>query len=836
MIKLISSLCVAVFCMLVSGSAKANWSNCKQNGGTALCIKATVANTWRLGNGPRWYPRGGYPCDANAEVFANPDPNLVYDSTRDYEQNTNTAGICSLDYHGPRSIDCNLRIPSIGVYNEDLFFPEYVGQFYLAGKSVLKITDCAPYVYHGPLTGSSNGTIATTGWPLWKEISCPIGSPLVNPIGDLYCYSDTPPKDPLEENKEPDCSRAGGNPIDIASGNKFQRELDYTDAYGRLKLERYYTSSVPVAGSFGRYWRSNFDAKLFVDAGASPAMVTAFRPQGAIVSYALANGSYLPQSTDVQDTLRPILDGQGAITGWLYKAMGSSTEEVYSVAGDLTKYVASDGYTQNITRDAWGKLLKVTDSNDRFLNFEYLPAVPRVSRITDSVGNAIGYGYDYDAGDYSWLNSTTNPNGMTKNYVAESAGVNQYRLARINDEKGGQFAAFSYDSLGLAIGTQHAGGVESFQVSRTLQSDGSVLADISDGGFASNRVYAKVNGKSRLTRQSQPAGSGCSASSSALQYDANGYVSVRDDFNGNRICISSDLARNLPLVRLEGLSAQDACSGYLLQGAALPAGSRKRSMQYHPSWNVVTRLAEPLKITTTVYHGQPDPTNGNAVLSCASGASSLPSGSPIAVKCKVIEQATTDADGSRGFAATLDSAVPSRVQAFQYDASGNLVSLTNAAGKTTTFEYFTATNSSVHKSDLKKVTNPIGQVAQATSYTVRGQALSATDVKGVVTTNTYDAAGRLITTTIDGDVTTFTYDDIGLLTKVVSPDTSEANFSYDTAHRLTKIADKSGNSVSYTLDAAGNRVREEYSDPNGTLKRWLERSTDALNRVYHIKG
>lgn len=44
-------------------------------------------------------------------------------------------------------------------------------------------------------------------------------------------------------------------------------------------------------------------------------------------------------------------------------------------------------------------------------------------------------------------------------------------------------------------------------------------------------------------------------------------------------------------------------------------------------------------------------------------------------------------------------------------------------------------------------------------------------------------------------------------------------FEYDAARRLTTIADSLGNTVSYTLDAAGNRIGEQLTDPGGHLKK-----------------
>ena len=89
-----------------------------------------------------------------------------------------------------------------------------------------------------------------------------------------------------------------------------------------------------------------------------------------------------------------------------------------------------------------------------------------------------------------------------------------------------------------------------------------------------------------------------------------------------------------------------------------PRGSRKTSTQWHPDWRLASKVAEPGQDHHQVYNGQPDPFNANAIASCAPASALLPDGKPIAVLCKTVEQATTDADGALGFSATLQAAWP----------------------------------------------------------------------------------------------------------------------------------------------------------------------------------
>ena len=84
--------------------------------------------------------------------------------------------------------------------------------------------------------------------------------------------------------------------------------------------------------------------------------------------------------------------------------------------------------------------------------------------------------------------------------------------------------------------------------------------------------------------------------------------------------------------------------------------------------------------------------------------------------------------------------------------------------------------------------------------------------------------------------TTYDWWPTGLLKQVTQPDGSWVSYTYDDAHRLTDIQDNQGNSIHYELDNLGNRKNETIKDPQGSLKRQLNRVIDALGRVQQTSG
>lgn len=421
------------------------------------------------------------------------------------------------------------------------------------------------------------------------------------------------------------------------------------------------------------------------------------------------------------------------------------------------------------------------------------------------------------------------------------------QLTGIVDERAVRYASFGYLN-GVSVSTEHGGGADRYVSVDQRDASGSGLIQVTNPlGTITLQKYALSNGLSLVTSKNQPAGAGCMASTSALTYDANGNKASEDDFNGSRVCYAYDLSRNVETSRVEGLvggSSGTACSGVIGSAVAVPSGSRKVSTIWHPDWRLEAQRAEPGRITTSVYNGQPDPLNGGAVASCAPTSALLPDGKPIAVLCKQVEQATSDADGHLGFGAALQSGVPSRVRSWTYNQYGQVLTETDPLGFVTTSVYYpdTAfTGSDPYAvghtmGDLQSVTNALGKVTSYTQYDKHGNVLEMIDPNGVVTTNAYDLRQRLLSVSIAGQTTAYGYDAAGQLLKVTAPDGSWIGYEYDAAHRKTATTDNLGNRIELTLDNAGNVTAQNVKDPSGNLARTLAQSFDALGRVQQTTG
>ncbi|MBX3475946.1 MAG: RHS repeat protein [Planctomycetes bacterium] len=665
-----------------------------------------------------------------------------------------------------------------------------------------------------------------------------------------------------------DCDRLRsmqfGNPISIVDGVKLQRESDLSGATAK-------------ALTFTRFFRSDMRGFLseYSSVGLNPAigdgcLEVKYFSQGlnqwkmgcARILSGWNDGYVYRSIQSAYVSYQPSPDGQGLAQrlGALEQVVqrlpdGSSlvrtprnVMERFLPSGRLKARSFADGAEQTMIYSTAetpisiapraGLLIGVVDSFGRSLSFAY-DAAGRLSTMHGPDDGVFTYNTD-DAGN---VVQVSYPDGATRQYRfnehVNTAGLDlPFALTGIIDENNIRFANFGYSTGGLASFTEHAGGVQRYDVSFPQ-------VHLPEGPMLTYQVgtFGRFVSPTRITRSCD----GCATNSLMYSLDATGNPLSSRDWNGNVSCRAYDTARALVTAQVDGALPNVSCASVVMLNAVLPASARKVSTQWHPDWRLATKVAEPGRITTSIYNGQPDPFNGNAVASCAPATALLPDGKPIAVLCKRVEQATTDTDGHLGFSATLQPGVPDRTTTWTYNQYGQVLTENGPrtdVDDTTTYAYYSDTSftgegaaaQGHYMGDLQSVTNAAGKVTQYTQYNKHGQVLESQDPNGVVTTNTYDLRQRLLSTTVGGQTTSYQYDPVGQLKKVTLPDQSWIGYDYDDAHRQVAVYDNHGNRTDYTLDNAGNRIGEQTKDPSGALKRQLSRSINALGRVQRTTG
>lgn len=456
------------------------------------------------------------------------------------------------------------------------------------------------------------------------------------------------------------------------------------------------------APALGGYWFSSLHRRVKISSGRFG--VNLFRGDGSVVSFRYENGSYVSDS-DVTDRFSRTADG--------YQFIDSNRHAVesYDKNGNLLSVADSRGnhltyvYSTEAGRaaPAAGYLMIVSDSQGRELRFEYeLPmggaaaTHGRIKRIIAPTGQIITFAY----GSNENLVALQWEDGKSRQFHYENQSL-AWALTGVSDENNSRLSTFEYDTAGRAIATERSGGVGRFSVSyqgapalsssatfdaarsitrrrrEWVAPSGVVLA--LPGGQTTSVGAAAVQGVPLMTSLSQPAGSGCAASSTAASYDDRGNALSRNDFQGQRTCYAYDSA-NRETLRVEGLAPGIDCASVTTAGVSLPEGARRITTSWHPDWRLSVQVNGPTRRTTTVYQGQPDPFDGNTAASCTA-APSLPNGQPMPVVCKQVEQALLG-NGS------LDPTVAAKVTARTYDSGGRLLTSTDENSRTTSYSYY----------------------------------------------------------------------------------------------------------------------------------------------------
>jgi YD repeat-containing protein len=653
-----------------------------------------------------------------------------------------------------------------------------------------------------------------------------------------------------------------GNPIYPDSGTKAERFAAYTSGGdGSLFFEFSYSSSFrsfrnPLSLSFvapngstggpckygvARFWDQSIGnytnrVRCFEEMELTPNKAVFTDLNGVREELTVSNGAGESSLAYRTTQLRSIQ--YAGNQAWLLSFRDENRMMVFDALGRVLLDQNINGRAREMLYAADGSV-RISNQHGRAI---FLSSASQPSVLTDPAGSLVLFEHAETG-----LNKVTFQDGTSRSFFYDEPNrvtnpAIAGRLTGILDEKNVRYASFSYEER-RAVSTERAGGVGKYSIVDGRTSGAGTITLVDPIGTTQTMMYAVQGGLSRAVSSNQASGSGCSSSTSASAYDPNGNLARRDDFNGNRTCFFNDPQRNLELVRIEGQASALACDS----SSELPANARKVSTIWHPEWRLPVKVAEPGRITTFVYNGQPDVFDGNVVASCAPAGAMLPDGKPLVLLCRQVEQATTDANGSSAFATALQSKAPLRQQSWTYNRFGQVLThdgpRTDIADVTTYVHYSDTAFAGAGNGalghfvgDLQSVTNAEGKITQYVSYDKHGHPREVVDPNGVTTNYNYDARQRLISSSTAGETTVYEYWPTGLLRRVTQPDGSFQAYGYDDAHRLVSVTDNLGNSVTYTLDNLGNRTAEEVKDPGNVLRRALARSIDALGRVQQVTG
>ena len=720
-------------------------------GSTFALMAALAAGFWAGSPAPAraewWGYCGGSPLIAASWGFCESSMQTACD------------GLAARLYRPLLQIEPVLRAPNGEIYLAHCRIPH--GPTTITQTTVL---ECAPGMGFAPWY--SNGCMTQIPGETLGKVDCPVST--TEPAAD---------KDTRQTFFE--------NPINITTGNKYQRAVDFQAAGpGRLRFVRSYNSMDTGSGVMGGTWRSNFEGRLLF---LTSTKTQVRRPDGQDITYIKVSGLWQAELLDRVGRLET--DG----TTWSYTA-GNDTVETFDAAGQLTQITARDGYGQTLAYDAAGQLISVTDSYGRQLGFAYTDGL--LVEMTDPDGRITRYIYDRAIALLEFpnrLKAVAHPDGTpfdpdddpTVTYLYEDAALPK-SLTGITDANGDRFATYAYDAEGRAISTEHAGGAGRVDVA--YNGDGTVTVT-NALGKQSIHTFATVQGTLKSTEIDGLASANCPAASAATTYDANGFVATSTDWAGNQTSYSHDAA-GLELSRTEAVGSGQ---------------ERTITTDWHATWRLPSQIVAPGRTTDFIY----DASGRLATLTVTDTTSH------------------TDPYSTNG---------ETRTWGYGYTATGLLATVDGpraGIGDTTTFTYDAAGNRT-------KVANALGHETEITAHDPSGRPLTIIDPNGVRSDLAYDARGRLaqrIVVGADGDAATdFTYDPAGQVSRVTLADGSYLDYSYDAAHRVVAVENGQGERIEYARDAKGNVTQEDVKSAGGLIKQTQSRVFDELGRLLDQVG
>lgn len=582
-----------------------------------------------------------------------------------------------------------------------------------------------------------------------------------------------------------------GNPVEIANGRKLDSQSDFeTAGPAPLTLRRFYRgpSVLLVKGadrtSIGQNWATNFDVVGFWSSFAGSSF--AFQiPDGRDFRFRVTgSGVGIPQyfSTVSSSWVDGNL-GDGASVTWftdrIELTVDGGVTYVFNPSQQLTKIRYRGGYEQTLTYNAGGQRTSVVDNLSRTMTFTY-DTHGYINEVGAPDGRVYKYRYKttvdtsaleaaHPTTDFSQLRNSRNilekailpddtPGTDTDNptitYHYESTS-DPTLLTGVTDERGIRYATWGYDAQKRAISSTHAGGADN--TSFAFDDVGTKVTVTNALGKQAVHNFSLVNSSARrLTSILGQATVNCPSSTQSFTFDTNSFVASLTDEEGRVTAYVND-ARGRATSVTRG------------SGSATPSTA---TMSWHPLWDVQTQIVEPGRSSDLVW-------NALGQLSSLTQTDTTTQTVPYSTNGQT------------------------RVWVFTYGLAGLLLTADGplpGSGDTVTYTYDAL-------GYVKTITNEVGHVTTIDTVNGRGQPTLVTDPNGIKTALTYDARGRLLTTTTDSTgsaaVTSLTYDGVGQITRITLPNGSWQDFTYDGARRLTLVANNTGETITYVRDALG---------------------------------
>lgn len=628
-----------------------------------------------------------------------------------------------------------------------------------------------------------------------------------------------------KDTQQPPCQNVG-DPIDLSSGNKFDYTTDFAIPVEMgLHFTRYYVSSAAHGNPHGIAtggWSDSLDYELYAECTllwpGSCNTASFMRPDGAKIYF-----SQQATASNAASLTGPFTQVGGGLATLTYHSNGAGVPGTYVVVdedaevytftenagtssgmnGILTSIQNASGIGWTITHPSSSVTSVIHTSGQTMTLTTSLMSTPDGDVAALTVTDPAGTNYIYQS---------TPQNGLTFNYIPQVLGqvtlpgstpvtVN-YKYAKFDPSQPFPMpkGLIEADMNGVAhdITTYYTDR----QVELTSMADGSQMNSVVYTANSTGRLAKVTNALGHVTEyqfNAQGLLSGitgdpsahCAGTSSPTTYDANGFMSGVTDNNG--------VATSFTYLPTGQLSTK-------VEAVGRP---EQRTTTY--TWDTTPGTDRVLSIEVAGFNRTTYTYNAQNRLASVAVTNLTANG--------VANQTLTTTYGytlySNGMVKTMTVTHPSpgntNVDTYQYDTLGNLTSVADGLGHTTTNGNYTALGKPQH------IVGPNGDVTDFT-YDARSLTTSVTTYPNGVPATTqyqYDIFGAVsLVTSPDGQITQYNRDAYGMLRTVNHNDkdgASTATYGYDAMGNVTSYALARGSTTALSWTASYDELGRLYT-------------------------
>ena len=302
------------------------------------------------------------------------------------------------------------------------------------------------------------------------------------------------------------------SPINIATGNKFEKDIDVD---GSLPFIRYYNSLNDDASKRGQ-WTNNYSA--YIDGqkyNPDTIQKTIHKVDGRIIPFYTINGAPRVVATEL-GTIKNIGSG-----GYEYRSPFNEVSD-FDSKGRLTRTIDSGGIEHNLSYPK-DNVIVVSDNFKNTLtiteNSNHQPV-----EIKSSKGKIVTYQYD---NEQRLIKVTKNQKSRIYHYEDSKF---PRALTGITNENGNRYITLEYDDLGRAISSSHD-GKDVVNIKYVSDSQSTVTGPLVK---TSTYNFTNIDGVKRITSINGAQSSQCPFVNSSYQYNSRGLVTLMTDGRGTQ--------------------------------------------------------------------------------------------------------------------------------------------------------------------------------------------------------------------------------------------------------------------------------------------------------------